>query len=109
MTALTISREGETLRLAGSLRLEGAAEALNRLRRELARASVATLDLAGVTRCDSSAVALLLEMQRQGVKQIRHVPADMAAIVRACQLETLLATDPAPSPAAERPNHNEHS
>lgn len=109
MTALTITREGETLRLTGTLRLEDAAEALDGLRRELARGPVATLDLAEVTRCDSSAVALLLEMQRQGVKQIFHVPADMAAIVRACQLEALLATDSSSSPAAGRSNHNEHS
>ncbi|MDM7322805.1 MAG: STAS domain-containing protein [Gammaproteobacteria bacterium] len=109
MTEFTITREGETLRLAGPLYLGGVMQALEKLRRELAHGSVTTLDLAGVSACDSSAVALILEMRRQGVSVIRHIPADMEAIVRACQLETLFAIDPSPSPAAGRPNHNEHS
>jgi ABC-type transporter Mla MlaB component len=109
LTELTITREGETLKLSGPLRLDGVVQALEGLRRELAQGPVVTLDLAGVSTCDSSAVALMLEMRRQGVREIRHVPVDMQAIVRACQLETLLATDPSPSPAAGRPNHNEHS
>ncbi|MGK0674030.1 MAG: STAS domain-containing protein [Halothiobacillaceae bacterium] len=108
MTELTITREGETLKLAGPLRLGGAARALELLRRELARGPVGTLDLAGVSSCDSSAVALMLEMRRQGVRKIRHVPADMDAIVRACQLEALLSADPSSAEAGVS-NHNENA
>lgn len=108
MTELTITREGKTLRLAGPLRLGGVAQALELLRRELARGPVDTLDLAGVSSCDSSAVALMLEMRRQGVGGIRHVPADMDAIVRACQLEELLSADPSPAEAGALKN-NENS
>ncbi|MGC8730938.1 MAG: STAS domain-containing protein [Halothiobacillaceae bacterium] len=109
MNAFRVTRMGETLKVEGELRIGGIVQALELLRRELAHGPAAMLDLAGVTACDSSAVALMLEMRRQGVSRIRHVPADMEAIVRACQLETLLATDPSPSSVAGRLNHNEHS
>jgi ABC-type transporter Mla MlaB component len=88
---------GETLRVEGELRIGVIVQALEALRRELAHGPVAELDLAGVTACDSSAVALMLEMRRLGVAAIRHAPSDMDAIVRACQLEELLSAAPSPA------------
>lgn len=95
MNGLRITRAGNGLTLAGDLRLAGIVPALEALRRELARGPVQWLDLAGVEDCDSSAVALMLEMRRLGVAAIRHMPANMQAIVRACQLEALLPIESA--------------
>ncbi|MEF3193115.1 MAG: STAS domain-containing protein [Halothiobacillaceae bacterium] len=108
MNTFRVTRTGETLRLEGELRIGAIMQALELLRRELAHGSVAVLDLAGVTACDSSAVALMLEMRRLGVAQIKHIPSDMEAIVRACQLEALLAADPSPAEAGAAKN-NENS
>ncbi|MEW6445378.1 MAG: STAS domain-containing protein [Pseudomonadota bacterium] len=78
------------LRFEGELRFDGIVTAL-RAARALAGDSVpAFADLGGVTDCDSSAVALMLELRRQGVREIRNMPAEMRAIVNACQLEGLL-------------------
>lgn len=103
MSTFRVSREGEALRLEGELRLPGIVQSLEQLRGELGKGVVTTLDLAGVTACDSSAVALMLEMRRLGVSRILHVPEDMEAIVRACQLEELLHLDQ-PSAAAAANN-----
>lgn len=70
-----------------------------RLEAELAQGPVAVLDLADVTDCDSSAVALLLQMRRRGVAEFRHFPASMQAILTACQLESLLMGKPASPPS----------
>lgn len=106
MSVIRLSREGETLRLEGELRLQGITKTLDLLRSELARGAVTTIDLAGVTACDSSAVALMLEMRRLGVGRIRHAPEDMDAIVRACQLEELLAADQTSAVAASNNDEN---
>ncbi|MEW6692970.1 MAG: STAS domain-containing protein [Pseudomonadota bacterium] len=108
MNAFRVTRMGETLRVEGELRIGGIVQALELLRRELAHGPAAMLDLAGVTACDSSAVALMLEMRRLGVAGIRHAPSDMDAIVRACQLEELLPADPSSASAGASKN-NENS
>jgi len=47
------------------------------------------VDLSRLGRCDSSAVALVLELQRRGVSRVQHAPSAFVAIVRACQLDAL--------------------
>jgi len=111
LSKLRVIRQGQELKLEGELRMASMPQALALLRRELGLGSVIAIDLAGVTACDSSAVALMLEMKRQGVAAIRHLPSDMEAIVRACQLEELLQADLPPSATVADgvPNHNENS
>lgn len=48
-----------------------------------------SVDLARLGLCDSSAVALVLELQRRGVDKVLHAPAAFSAIVHACQLDAL--------------------
>jgi len=47
------------------------------------------VDLSRVGLCDSSAVALVLELQRRGAKRVQHAPLAFVAIVHACQLDAL--------------------
>jgi len=47
------------------------------------------VDLSGLGLCDSSAVALVLELQRRGVSRVQHAPLAFVAIVHACQLDAL--------------------
>ncbi len=47
------------------------------------------VDLSRLGSCDSSAVALALELQRRGARLIHHVPLAFVAIVHACQLDAL--------------------
>ena len=48
-----------------------------------------SVDLSRLGLCDSSAVALILELQRRGVTRVQHAPLAFAAIVHACQLDAL--------------------
>jgi ABC-type transporter Mla MlaB component len=47
------------------------------------------LDLSGVSVCDSTAVAWVLELQSRGLKVLCGVPAGFLAIIRVCQLDAL--------------------
>lgn len=90
MAGLSIDRQENVLRLAGSLRIDDIVPALPELKARCGGTLPGIVDLQGVADCDSAGVALLLELRRMGVAEVRHVPAGMAAIVRACQLEALL-------------------
>lgn len=47
------------------------------------------VDLSGLGLCDSSAVALVLELRRYRMVHVLHAPAAFSAIVQACQLGAL--------------------
>lgn len=47
------------------------------------------LDLSGVSVCDSTAVAWVLELQSRGLKVLCGVPAGFLAIIHVCQLDAL--------------------
>jgi ABC-type transporter Mla MlaB component len=47
------------------------------------------VDLSRLGLCDSSAVALVLELQRRGASRVQHAPSAFIAIVQACQLGAL--------------------
>jgi len=47
------------------------------------------VDLSRLGLCDSSAVVLVLELQRRGASRVQHAPLAFIAIVRACQLDAL--------------------
>ncbi|TQV64900.1 MAG: STAS domain-containing protein [Halothiobacillaceae bacterium] len=110
MSALNISRHDKVLRLAGSLRIDDIVPALAGLKKQCAQALPEVIDLAGVTACDSAGVALMLELRRMGVKQITHLPADMVAIVEACQIHPLLPANRSVSDRADASTYkNENS
>lgn len=110
MSGLGVSRQNDTLLLSGTLRMGDIVPALAGLKAQCAKDVPQTIDLAGVTACDSAGVALMLELKRMGVATITNVPSDMDAIVHACQMEGLMPTNRRISDEAEASlNHNENS
>ncbi len=77
--------------IEGDLDLQTISQALDAFERMTMQTTPTFLDLAGVASCDSSALAFLLHASRRGVGEWRHVPANLQAIARACQLESLFA------------------
>jgi phospholipid transport system transporter-binding protein len=72
-----------------------AANALNAMRAAFAKNDRHTLDLAGVTSCDSAGLACVLaalsEADRGGRKvSVRHVPEGMQALAQVCGVDPLL-------------------
>jgi len=90
----TIQPLADGLRIEGQLRIDGIVAALRDLQARFAAGNPPSfVDLGGVSDNDSSAVALMLELRRMGLREIRNMPRGMQDIVRACQLEGLLQDD----------------
>ncbi|HEX6691022.1 MAG TPA: STAS domain-containing protein [Burkholderiales bacterium] len=90
-----IRREAGRLLLSGPVTLGNVAELLEAGRRELAADGVATVDLAGVTDLDSSALALLLAWLRDARAAGRslafvNLPEGLRTIARLYGVEDLL-------------------
>ena len=88
-------REAGRLLLSGPVTLGNVAELLEAGRRELASDGVATVDLAGVTDLDSSALALLLAWLRDARAAGRglaftNLPEGLRTIARLYGVEDLL-------------------
>ncbi|MBK1734092.1 hypothetical protein CKO15_02100 [Halorhodospira abdelmalekii] len=110
------------LRLRGPLDFASVAELWQAGRRMLVPEALNEIDLAAVERTDSAGVALLLEWHRAveaagGTLRLRHVPAQLQAILRASGVEALLTivevqeapppTDPSSFPAGTAGNAGE--
>jgi phospholipid transport system transporter-binding protein len=85
----------DTVSVSGTLNFATAANALNAMRAAFAKNDRHTLDLAGVTSCDSAGLACVLaalsEADRGGRKVcVRHVPEGMQALAQVCGVDPLL-------------------
>jgi len=71
-----LSREGEVLKVAGSMNINSAAALLSESQGQLS--GIKVIDLAGVTEVDSAAVSLMLEWRRQAQSQTQSQTGDTA-------------------------------
>jgi phospholipid transport system transporter-binding protein len=84
-----------TVSVSGTLSFATAANALSAMRSAFANNGRHTLDLAGVTICDSAGLACVLaalaEADLGGQRvAVRHVPAGMQALAQVCGIEPFL-------------------
>lgn len=97
MTEVRVSEpQPATLALAGSLVFDTAADALRRAREYVKQRRHDTLDLSGVTAVDSAGLACVLAVMASarrhgGSLRVAHVPDDLAALARVCEVGPLLA------------------
>jgi phospholipid transport system transporter-binding protein len=68
-----IACDGERCRIEGPLTLENIVAVLESARRDIPASGPLTVDLAGVTEVDSSAVSLLLELRRGARRAARSL------------------------------------
>ncbi|MDG4595566.1 MAG: STAS domain-containing protein [Candidatus Contendobacter sp.] len=93
--AATAERDGDTLRIRGELDFDAVRTLWDATESLFAADPPARIDLGGVRRASSAAVALLvawldrLQRQRQEVNFI-NVPAQMRAIIEVADLDTVL-------------------
>ena len=88
---LTTLRPG-VIRLDGVLTMDSAADTLPLLQQAVADGAD-TLDLAGVSQCDSAALALLLALRRHAgsnTLQLENVPQTLYGLAHLYELSTLL-------------------
>lgn len=95
MTAATLNRDGDTLRVAGELNFDSVADLWKAAGPLLLAGPVRRIDLGGVRRSNSAGAALLVEWLRQARCHQQepvfvNVPAQMRAIIRAADLEAML-------------------
>ena len=93
--ALRVTREGERCRIEGTLDFDTAREALESLAPALASGEVRTVDLSGVTRSNSAALALLVEWRalarRAGYAlAFAGIPEGIRQLARVCEVEGLI-------------------
>ena len=84
-----------TVSVSGALNLATAAKALAAMRDAFGRDDSRTLDLSGVTTCDSAGLACVLAALAEADKGgrhvvVHHVPAGMQALAQVCGVEPLL-------------------
>ncbi|HET7268999.1 MAG TPA: STAS domain-containing protein [Oleiagrimonas sp.] len=87
--------EPATLALAGSLVFDTASEALRHIRERMDKGRHDTLSLDGVTAVDSAGLACVLAImatarRHGGSLHVTHVPDDLMALARVCEVESLL-------------------
>lgn len=85
----------DTVSVSGALSFATAANALAAMRSAFAAHDRHTLDLSGVTLCDSAGLACVLaalsEADQGGERvAVQHVPAGMQALAQVCGVESLL-------------------
>jgi phospholipid transport system transporter-binding protein len=85
----------DTVSVSGMLSFATAANALNAMRAAFANNSRRTLDLAGVTSCDSAGLACVLaalaEADNGGQRvTVHHAPPGMQALALVCGVESFL-------------------
>lgn len=97
MATATVERDGTTLRIVGELDFDSVADlwATTGSLFEIEVEPVVQIDLSGVRRSNSAGVALLVEWLRQAQSRqseliFSNMPAQMRAIVRVVDLETVL-------------------
>ena len=84
-----VDTQSSTLVLEGDLTLATMSQGLLHINALIQNEVPKNIDLSRLNVCDSSTVALVLDLQRRGVLHVLHAPVAFAAIVRACQLDAL--------------------
>ncbi len=84
-----VENQDHALVIAGDITLATINPVLARVTSLTQAKPAENVDLSGLGLCDSSAVALVLELRRCGVVNVLHAPAAFSAIVQACQLGAL--------------------
>ncbi len=84
-----VTRDAWGLSIEGSMTLQSMPQVLAQIKTLSGETAPEALDLSRVSVCDSSAVALVLELQRHGLQRVLHAPATFVAIADACQLGAL--------------------
>ncbi|MCB1825317.1 MAG: STAS domain-containing protein [Candidatus Competibacteraceae bacterium] len=97
MAPARVSRDGDILRVQGELNFDSVAALWETTEALFADTSLLRIDLSGVSRSNSAGVALLVQWLRQARRRQREllfvdIPAQMRAIIRVADLETLLPT-----------------
>lgn len=97
MASARVSRDGDILRVQGELNFDSVAELWKTTEALFADTPLLRIDLSGVSRSNSAGVALLVQWLRQARRRQREllfvdIPAQMRAIIRVVDLETLLPT-----------------
>lgn len=95
MATATIEHDGTTLRVVGELDFDSVADLWEKANALFAAESITRIDLSGVQHSNSAGVALLVEWLRQAQSRqselvFSNMPAQMRAIVRVVDLETVL-------------------
>ena len=84
-----VTRDACALFIEGNITLQSMPQVLAQIKALFGETTPEALDLSRVNACDSSAVALVLELQRHGLQRVLHAPATFVAIADACQLGAL--------------------
>ncbi len=87
---------GTRVALDGTLDFDTAREVLGQGSRAIESSELTTIDFAGVGRCNSAGLALMIEwlaVARRANRRVRfaHVPDGLRQLARVCQVEYLLA------------------
>ncbi len=95
MASARVSRDGDILHVRGELDFDSVAELWATTEALFADASLLRIDLSEVSRSNSAGVALLVQWLRQARHHQREllfvdIPAQMCAIIRVADLETVL-------------------
>lgn len=102
--AVKVERRADAVHVSGTLTIASARDALAAAAAtlDLARdGSPLVFDLAGIETCDSAALAVLLEWQRNAAARgssvvYRHVPERLLQLARISELEPVLAVEGQP-------------
>ncbi|HES76271.1 MAG TPA: STAS domain-containing protein [bacterium] len=84
-----VMRREQTLVIEGEITLATISPVLAAIMSLIQDEPPKDVDLSHLRLCDSSAVALVLELQRHGGGHVLHAPPAFSAVVRACQLDAL--------------------
>lgn len=84
-----VDYQSPTLMIEGDLTLATMSLVLSKINSLTFGEMPQNIDLTRLNLCDSSAVALALDLKRRGVFHVLHAPPAFAAIVRACQMGVL--------------------
>ena len=84
-----VDDSSSTLMLEGDFTLATMSQGLSQINALIQNEVPKHIDLSRLNLCDSSTVALVMDLRRRGVLHVLHAPLAFAAIVRACQLDAL--------------------
>lgn len=95
MLDLQPADDGQVCRLTGPLDFSTVPDLARELSHMFAQHRRMAVDLSGVTRVDSAAMALLLEMRRlagdaNSDLSLQHIPAALRNLIRICELDPIL-------------------
>ena len=96
---ISFDNKNKYIRVKGELTVKTVMNALSQFKRECKALPNWVIDLTSVTRVDSSAIALLIELKRNAQKKNKsisfiYLPSALLAIARLSQVDSLLTESP---------------